>query len=153
MSHRGSSESPKFPGITKPTHISHTLKHQSRKARNISKKSNGSGNSDFEETKEEHILKHDGSLKVLSTIEALPEVAKPNANSPQKMTSIERIAHRLEQETKNKPVMNIDKEYNDLKKILEDKHRLREEEIKNDGSKTKSVSRIENIEIAKPDLK
>ena len=73
------------------------------------------------------------------------------------MTSIERIAHRIEQESKNKPMMNIDKEYNDLKKILDDKQRMRDEELKNDGDnnriRSKSISRLENADVAKPDLK
>ena len=37
------------------------------------------------------------------------------------MTSIERIAKRLELESKKKPLMNIDKEYSNLQKILDRK--------------------------------
>ena len=58
--------------------------------------------------------------KLSNSIEKLPEV-RSKSNSPKDMTSIERIASRIEQESKKKPIMNIDKEYNNLQKILDRK--------------------------------
>ena len=60
--------------------------------------------------------KQNGGIKILPEVTRSPHVANKN-----KMTSIERIAKRLELESKKKPLMNIDKEYSNLQKILDRK--------------------------------
>lgn len=110
-----------------------SFKIQKLKAREISKKSNESKASDTERGVElpsvnvrqsppKHIRNPSNS------IEKLPDVNIPKA-SPNKMSSVERIASRLEQEINKKPMMNIDREYNDLKKILESKRTDREKKL------------------------
>lgn len=64
-----------------------------------------------------------------SSVEKLPDVNNPQSTSPNKLSSVERIANRLQQESKKRPLMNIDREYNDLKKILESKQTEREQKL------------------------
>lgn len=56
---------------------------------------------------------------------------KPNASSPvhssNKLTSIERIANKIEENKIDNNSMNIDKEYNDLKQILKKQERVTRE--------------------------
>ena len=139
-SHRETSESPILPDLSKHEIVAKTIKHQSKKLRNITKRSQGS--KEMEETKEGVSLVHNGSLKILGTVEELPEVKQLSVKSPSKLSSIERLALRLEQESKIKPEINIDIKEEEIKNSIESKHYVIRNLLQNDieGGKIKNKS-------------
>jgi hypothetical protein len=131
FTYRAASQSPKL-GDSRELSNNGSLKQRKRKARELSKISNGSKVSETAEGSELPSVRSKASPIIRpkknhnSSVERLPEVVKPS----NKMASIERIASRIEQEIKKKPLMNIDKEYSNLQKIL-DKQKVYEKEIAN----------------------
>lgn len=124
LTYRAASESPNLFGSKETSSNQGSYKYNRKKPkRDLTKRSNGSRVSDTNEgselpsvrTKVGHPSIH---KKNTSSIDKLPDVSKPSVSS-NKMSSVERIASRLEKENKSKPMMNIDKEYIQLQKILD----------------------------------
>ena len=132
-SYRANSESPILDPTKDSSSIPGSYKRTKKKAKGLGKRSIGSKDSETGEgTELQTIIPKISPTKSIAhtnSIEKLPEVVKPHSNSPNKMSSIERIASRIE-ETKSKPLMNIDREYQDLKKLLDNKQKERDEEHK-----------------------
>lgn len=132
LSLRAVSESP--PLATKETSSNAGSYKYKKKTKALRDKSEGSKGSDTERGIELPIVKMKPSpVKHIrnssSSVEKLPAVNNHQSTSPNKLSSVERIANRLQQESKKRPLMNIDREYNDLKKILESKQTEREQKL------------------------
>jgi hypothetical protein len=147
FTYRAVSESPKFGG-SKELSINQfsspeSMRYSKKRPKKLSRKSIRSKVSDTVEGSEppsvrskpspyksEGISSLRKNKKPIIPIENLPVVMKPSNIDLNKMASVQRIANRVEQEIKNKPLMNIDREYSNLQKIL-DKQKVYEKETAN----------------------
>jgi hypothetical protein len=147
FTHRAASESPKLGGSyelsIKQSSSPESIRYSKKRPKQLSRKSIRSKVSDTVEGSEPPSVKSKRSpyknecisaprknTKPIIRIENLPLVMKPSNQDLNKMASVQRIANRVEQEIKNKPIMNIDREYSNLQKIL-DKQKVYEKETTN----------------------
>ena len=136
LSYRAVSETPNLLATNETSSNKGSYKYKKKAKGDLTKRSDGSKVSDSNagielpsvRKKTNHPAVH---KKNTSSIEKLPEVSKPSGNSPNKLTSVERIASRLEQENKSKPMMNIDKEYIQLQKILDRNQKAHDQDTEN----------------------
>mmetsp|Transcript_19254 Transcript_19254/g.18939 ORF Transcript_19254/g.18939 Transcript_19254/m.18939 type:complete len:517 (-) Transcript_19254:64-1614(-) len=145
---RATSESPNFPNLPKDSiNLPQKYKRPKETSMNKSNISETAEGTELPATKLKKVLNSD--RKEEKKAGKMPELILPSYHkNPSKMTSVERIAKRLELESQKKPVMNIDKEYNNLQRILGKK----QQDLGNDSSRISKKIAIEKNKLKNSSL-